>query len=146
MRGPPGWTPRRAGSPTRGSGWLLRDEYNRAVLATLPKGTRQRRIIAYAKARPGIDVDEELDFVRRMVEWHGHCVGHELRDGHGPHAPQDRPGWREARRLVHSGFADGMAVISRAATSDYDGEYEDQVPWVGRRPALLLLARHEAAT
>ncbi|MGW3498147.1 hypothetical protein [Streptomyces sp. NPDC001020] len=128
--------------------WLkrLRDEYNRAVLATPTKDERQRRIIAYASARPGIDVDEELDLVSRMVKRHGHCVGHELRDSQGPHALKDRLGWREARRLLQAGFADGIAVISRDAISACDSEYEDQVHWIGHRPALLLLARHEATT
>ncbi|MFJ4684720.1 hypothetical protein [Streptomyces sp. NPDC088789] len=109
-----------------------------------PRGA-ERRIIAYALTDTGGQVDHTLDAVRRLIEAQGHTVIHELTDVRAPHALRRRPHWREARRLIASGFADGVAVLNRDALSIRDDEYEEEVAWFGERPALLLLVISEAA-
>ncbi|WP_435279751.1 hypothetical protein [Streptomyces sp. 1222.5] len=108
--------------------------------------SRTRRIIAYALTDAGGQVDHTMASVRHLITRHGYDVVHELIDVHTPHEPLARPGWLEARRLVSTGFADGIAVLNREAVSVRDDEYEEELRWLGDRPALLLLVIHEAAS
>ncbi|MGW6317564.1 hypothetical protein [Streptomyces sp. NPDC055099] len=124
----------------------LRLDYNGKALEHLPNPDRARRIVAYAISEVGGSADQGLAVVRAVIANHGYDVVHELTDTHAPHAPQHRPGWAEARRLVHCGFADGIAVVDRNAISRRDDEYEEEVHWIGQRPGLLLVAVPEAAT
>ncbi|MGW3199227.1 hypothetical protein ACWDBD_32610 [Streptomyces sp. NPDC001118] len=128
--------------PARGP-WLQKTRLANNVFA-LERVTRQRRIIAYARIGAGGRADNELAAVRRLIEEHGHVVLGEVADVSAPHAPLSRDGWIEARRLVHAGLADGIAVLNRDAVSIRDQEYEDELLWLGERPALLLLVISEA--
>ncbi|MGW0764461.1 hypothetical protein [Streptomyces sp. NPDC002676] len=120
-----------------------REQGNESALETpVP---RKRRIIAYGLRSAGGQIDHTLASVRRLIEEQGYDVVHELTDVHAPHAPLTRRGWEKARRLVSTGFADGIAVLNREAISVDDNEYEEELRWLGERPALLLLVIHEAA-
>jgi hypothetical protein len=120
-----------------------REQGNESALETLVR--RKRRIIAYALRRADGQVDHTMASVRRLIEEQGYDVVQELTDVHSPHAPLTRRGWEEARRLVSTGYADGIAVLNREAISVEDNEYEEELRWFGERPALLLLVIHEAA-
>ncbi|MFF4504820.1 hypothetical protein [Streptomyces sp. NPDC001401] len=120
-----------------------REQGNDSALATPVQ--RKRRIIAYALQSAGSQVDHTMASVRRLIEEQGYDLVHELTDVHAPHTPLTRRGWEEARRLVSTGFADGIAVLNREAISVSDDEYEEELRWLGDRPALLLLVIHEAA-
>lgn len=124
----------------------LRLDYNGGALEHVPNPDRARRIVAYAINEVGGRADQGLAVVRALIANHGYDVVHELTDTHAPHSPQHRPGWAEARRLVHCGSADGIAVVDRNAISRRDDEYEEEIHWIGQRPGLLLLAVPEAAT
>ncbi|MER6075995.1 hypothetical protein ABT187_46110 [Streptomyces sp. NPDC001817] len=121
-----------------------RREQGNAVAIETPV-SRKRRIIAYALTEAGGQIDHTMASVRHLITQHGYDVAHEVTDVHAPHAPLARPGWLEARRLVATGFADGIAVLNREAVSVRDDEYEEELRWLGDRPALLLLVIHEAA-
>ncbi|MEU0722869.1 hypothetical protein [Streptomyces sp. NPDC006140] len=120
-----------------------REQNNIVALETPLK--RKRRIIAYALTETGGQVDHAMASVRRLIEEHDYDVVHELTDVHAPYEPLTRPGWAEARRLVSMGFADGIAVLNREAVSVHDDEYEEELRWLGDRPALLLLVIQETA-
>ncbi|MGW2700818.1 hypothetical protein [Streptomyces sp. NPDC001340] len=140
------WMRGRTMRPAANRGLYLRrkrDQNNATALET--EVHRRRRIIAYARTEVGGQVDHTMAAVRRLIEESGYDVVCELTDVQPPHAPLTRPGWAEARRLVATGFADGIAVLNQEAVSDRDNEYEDELCWLGDRPALLLLAIHEAA-
>ncbi|GGV73881.1 hypothetical protein GCM10010277_87810 [Streptomyces longisporoflavus] len=124
----------------------LRQDYNAGALEHLPNPDRPRRIVAYALNEQSGTADQGLNVVRALIARQGYDVVHELHDAYAPHAPQRRPGWSEARRLVHCGVADGIAVVDRDAVSRRDDEYEEEIHWIGQRPGLLLLAVPEAAT
>ncbi|MEV0530074.1 hypothetical protein AB0I66_42380 [Streptomyces sp. NPDC050439] len=153
------WVPgsRPAQPPARRGLFLqrLREDYNAAALEHLPQPPRQRRIIAYALTGPTGTADQGLALVRALIEREGHAVAYELTDsaqqpiwvnGRRSQAPQLRPNWVDARRLVYCGFADGIAVVDRFAVSQNDDEYEEEIHWIGQRPGLLLIAGPEAAT
>ncbi len=140
------WMRGRTTRPVANRGLYLsrkREQNNVVALETPLK--RRRRIIAYALTETGGQVNHTMASVRRLIEEQGYDVVHELTDAHAPHAPLTRPGWAEARRLVGTGFADGIAVLNREAISVSDDEYEEELRWLGDRPALLLLVIHEAA-
>ncbi|MBX7551550.1 hypothetical protein K1Y78_26795 [Streptomyces sp. tea 10] len=120
-----------------------REQGNESALETPVE--RKRRIVAYGLRSAGGQIDRTMESVRGMVTALDFEVVCELSDVHAPHAPLDRHGWNEARRLIQSGFADGIAVLNREAISVVDDEYEAELRWLGERPALLLLAIHEAA-
>jgi hypothetical protein len=124
----------------------LRLDYNGHALEHVPNRDRPRRLVAYAVNEAGGSADQGLAVVRALIAHEGYDVVHELTDTHAPQPPQHRPGWSEARRLVHCGFADGIAAVDRNAISRRDDEYEEEIHWIGQRPGLLLLAVPEAAT
>ncbi|MGW7184147.1 hypothetical protein ACWGII_26000 [Streptomyces sp. NPDC054855] len=126
----------------------LRLDYNGNALEHVPNPDRPRRIIAYAINETGGRADQGLAVVHDLIEREGYTVRHELTDTRtwALDAPQKRPGWVEARRLLHCGFADGIAAVDRNAISRSDDAYEEEIHWIGQRPGLLLLAVPEAAT
>lgn len=127
----------------------LRLDYNGKALDHVPNPGRLRRIVAYVIDEGDGSAGQGLAVVRALIANHGYDVVHELTDTHAlyaPPVPQHRPGWAEARRLVHRGSADGIAVVDRNAISRRDDEYEEEIHWIGQRPGLLLLAVPEAAT
>ncbi|MFF8867891.1 hypothetical protein ACF08B_38285 [Streptomyces sp. NPDC015139] len=140
------WMRGRSMRPAAHRGLYLkrRREQGNAVAIETPV-SRKRRVIAYALTEAGGQVDHTMISVRHLITRHGYDVVHELTDVHAPYKPSARPGWLEARRLVSTGFADGIAVLNREAVSVRDDEYEEELSWLGDRPALLLLVIHEAA-
>ncbi|MER5546476.1 hypothetical protein ACWDBP_35080 [Streptomyces sp. NPDC001233] len=136
-----GFRPPDARPPARGP-WFQKTRLANNAFA-LETVSRQRRIIAYARIGAGGQADNELAAVRRLIEEHGHVVLREVTDVSAPYAPLSRAGWNEARRLVRRGLADGIAVLNRDAVSTWDQEYEDELLWLGERPALLLLVISE---
>ncbi|MER6030664.1 hypothetical protein [Streptomyces sp. NPDC001851] len=140
------WMRGRTMRPVANRGLYLRRkrERNNAVALETPV-KRKRRIIAYARTEAGGQVDHTMALVQRLIAEQGYDVVHELTDVHAPRTPLTRPGWTEARRLISTGFADGVAVLNREAVSVRDDEYEEELGWLGDRPALLLLVIHEAA-
>ncbi|MQY40648.1 hypothetical protein SRB17_86810 [Streptomyces sp. RB17] len=140
------WMRGRTMRPVTNRGLYLRRkrEQNNAVALETPV-KRKRRIIAYALTEAGGQVNHTMAAVRHLIAEQGYDVVHELTDVHAPHTPLRRPGWAEARRLVGTGFADGIAALNREAVSLRDDEYEEELRWLGDRPALLLLVIHEAA-
>ncbi|MFB7510262.1 MULTISPECIES: hypothetical protein [Streptomyces] len=128
--------------PARGP-WLQKTRLANNAFA-LEKVSRQRRIIAYARIGADGQADKELAAVRRLIEEQGHTRLREVTDVGAPHAPLSRTGWNEARRLVRAGLADGIAALNRDAVSIHNQEYEDELLWLGERPALLLLVIGEA--
>ncbi|MER6432123.1 hypothetical protein ABT272_31030 [Streptomyces sp900105245] len=128
----------------RGLYLMRRREQGNAVAIETPV-SRKRRIIAYALIEAGGQVDHTMTSVRQLITRHGYDVVHELVDVNAAHTPLARPGWLEARRLVGTGFADGIAAMNREAVSVRDDQYEEELRWLGDRPALLLLVIPEAA-
>ncbi|MFC9280194.1 hypothetical protein [Streptomyces collinus] len=140
------WMRGRTARPAACRGLYLkrRREQGNAVAFETPV-SRKRRIIAYALTEADGQVDHTMTSVRQLITQHGYDVVHELVDINATHKPLARPGWLEARRLVSTGFADGIAVLNRDAVSVRDDEYEQELRWLGDRPALLLLVIPEAA-
>ncbi|MGW5732899.1 MULTISPECIES: hypothetical protein [Streptomyces] len=126
----------------------LRTDYNVNALERLPNPARPRRIVTYAITDANGNADRSLTEVRDLVASLGYDVVREVTDPNlrPLRAPQDRDGWAKARRLVHQGRADGIAVVDRNAVSSHDDKYEEEIRWIGQRPGLLLLVMPEAAT
>lgn len=140
------WQPPRRPAANRGL-YLqrLRVSNNRAWRDTLPdpENRRQTRYATYALNGKDGSADEDLSTLRRCVEGAEGTVGYYVTDSAGTSAPNDRPGWLEACRLLQLGFVDGIAVMSRDVISPSDDQYEAVIQWIGERPALLILVHPE---
>jgi hypothetical protein len=122
----------------------LRDRLNEPVFTVRP--TRARRVVAYVRTWPGEAPDEAFETLRAEAARRGWKVGHELHDATGPLAPQQSPAWRQTRKLLHEGFADGVLALDRDHISADDHAYELELAFVAERQCFTALLRPEAAT
>ncbi|MEU2133613.1 hypothetical protein [Streptomyces sp. NPDC018352] len=97
----------------------------------------------------GASPDEDWNTLQEEARQHGYAMGARLHDvavpasttylpvarvGHGVYTPPwERPGWREAERLIREGFADGVIVLDRHNLSSADDEYYAVIKRLGEQ-------------
>ncbi|MFJ5074977.1 hypothetical protein ACIP8Z_10290 [Streptomyces sp. NPDC088553] len=111
---------------------------------------RPLRVLAYSLVLGrGADPGDDWSTLQAEAEQRGYELGARLHDvavpvvtmrlpgahaGRGVYTPpQDRPGWREAERLIRGGFADGVIVMDRHDISSDDDEYHAVIKGLGER-------------
>ncbi|MGW6558519.1 hypothetical protein [Streptomyces hydrogenans] len=127
-------------------------------------GDRRIRVLAYSLVLSrGAGPDDDWDTLQAEAERLGYVMGARLHDvavpvgttylpgsraGRGVYtSPGERPGWREAERLIRGGFADGVIAVDRHDISSDDGEYRTAIEELGERyQAFVHLVIPEEST
>ncbi|MGW6285773.1 hypothetical protein [Streptomyces sp. NPDC055107] len=131
----------------------IRQHFYRQVVET--QDDQPLRVLAYSlvpspRARP----DEDWGTLQAEADQLGYAIAARLHDvavpvtttyfpassaSQGVYTPPwDRPGWREAERLLREGLADGVIVLDRHNISSDDDEYHAVIRHLGEHCRAFL--------
>ncbi|MFD6989397.1 hypothetical protein [Streptomyces sp. NPDC059943] len=120
---------------------LRRDNLQQVVSQVLSKG-RAPRVCRYALSVggqwPSTSLGAATAFAVRNA-WQVGGEGQTFTDHRGASSPNLRTGWRLVRKLVRSGYADGVVVTTTSVISPHADEYEQELNWFALHCAFVAV-------
>lgn len=125
---------------------LRRDNLHQVASQVLSKG-RAPQVCRYALSVAGQWPSNSLDATTAFAvrnAWQVGGRGQTFTDGHGASSPELRTGWCLVRKLVCSGYADGVAVTTTSVISPHADEYEQELHWFELHCAFVAVVASSA--
>lgn len=120
---------------------LRRDNLQQVVSQVLSKG-RAPRVCRYALSTDDQWPSNSLDAAWAFAVRNAWQVGGEeqtFTDHHRAPSPELRTSWCLVRKLIRSGYADGVAVTTTGIISPHADEYEQELNWFALHCAFIAV-------